>query len=170
MDSDLVLRVLRLASETDTRDGLWWRCDGGFAPLSLFACCPTVLERGVSDCVRITTVNVDRFEAALTDVGAVTNGDFTFGPALFVWRERGARPAADGYPSDVRVHALFDGCGPEHAGVVTFQELAASAVPVAEPVVPCHTTEALVRQAAAGGPDHCGLCGQCAPEPGEVLA
>ncbi len=56
--------------------------------------------------IAITADTVTEFIAAMDDVGAVTDGDFTYGPLLFAVRQHRTRP--DPYPPNRLLWPLFD--------------------------------------------------------------
>lgn len=112
-EPDTTHRVLAAVAAADLHDTVWWRVDGGYAPVTFFVVCNDVFAWGTADAEPITSDTIDAFEAAIEDVKAVTDGDATFGPMLYAARRRHCRPQGGAYPSDRRVWALFDACGPE---------------------------------------------------------
>ncbi len=177
IDLDFILRVLRLVAAGDIREFVNWRCDGGFAPVTFAVDCSDILDWGSADVEPITPANVDEFERALREVADITGGDHTYGPVLFACRMRRTRPQNAAYPSDTRLHPLFDACGPArsvdlhnpqqtkgqpapppergYTGAVT----AVIASITGDPPLPCCDAVSLAASVARGGPDHCGLCG-----------
>lgn len=108
-------RMLRLAHQCDVREQLDWTLNlGGDEVIFVVECADLFLENEY-ETLPVTPADVDAFERALRDVGAVTDGDFTFGPPLYACRVRGRRPCNMGFPADPRVHALFNAAGPDRA-------------------------------------------------------
>ncbi len=101
-------RMLRLAHQCDVREQLDWTLNlGGDEIIFVVECAELFLEREY-ETVPVTPEDVDAFEKALRDVSEATGGDFTFGPSLYACRVRGRRPCNVGYPTDVRLHPLFE--------------------------------------------------------------
>lgn len=100
----LVIRILT-AVGFDNCDDIWWRTDGEYAPISIFAKCNDLFFWGCADCERITAENIDAFEQAYKE--SPENGVL-----LFCCRVRKMRPqgAYYKYISDDEKH-LFDACG-----------------------------------------------------------
>lgn len=116
-DPDYVLRMLQLTAKYGVRDQIdWW----GGVPASNVTFVIEIgelFEPGLVDHVPVGPSDVDSFERALVDVGLASEGDFTFGPALYACRLRGMRPRSGAYPADSRVHRLFDAAGRERPGL-----------------------------------------------------
>lgn len=115
-DADLLtflLRVLR-ATSFDHADILWWRTDGGYAPVTLFVQCNDLFWWGTADCERVTPENVGELERAFEDANAA-NGRLgqIYAGNLFCCRVRKMRPQGCCYPPDRELWPLFDACGPE---------------------------------------------------------
>jgi len=181
-EPDLTLRILTAVARIGQHDTIWWRVDGGYAPITFFAMCNDLFEWGTADLEPITAANVEQFERAIEDVMAASDGDGTYAAALYACRMRQQRPQGAAYPTDTRLWPLFDACGPEReldranplrptGELVAYvleplnkAGLGAAAAAAGEPAVvigtaevepPCHPPV----QPASGGPDHCGLCG-----------
>ncbi len=106
-------RMLRLAHQCEVREQLDWTLNlGGDEIIFVVECADLFLENEY-ETVPVLPEDVDAFERALTDVGAVTDGDYTFGPPLYACRLRRRRPHNMGYPTDSRVHFLFNSAGPD---------------------------------------------------------
>ncbi len=175
-DTDLAMRVLAAAADPEVQNLVWWRREGG--PIAWFVDCTDLFTLGVEDCQPITEDTVHAFERAIADVRDVTGGDATYGPALYVARQRGARPVGGSYPTDDRLWLMFDACGPEHQDSRGTDLTAAEAAPPDRPAYrlePVAEPPTLLEgQAccppapapAAGAPDHCGLCGTPFPAAG----
>lgn len=111
-----VRRVLAVYDGFDGPDGseLWWRTDGEYAPVTMFAMCNDLFFWGSADLEKITPENVVELERAVEDCKKV---DEVVGvceaTSLFCCRVRGMRPQGAAYPKDKKFWPLFDACGPE---------------------------------------------------------
>lgn len=110
-----VMRVLTLFAmfPNDCSESLLWRCDGGYAPITFMVNCSDEFAWACADAEPITPADIDALEQAFTDVRAVDPDALYQAPMLFVARKRGMRPQGAAYPTDARLHPLFDACGPE---------------------------------------------------------
>lgn len=101
----LALRAMQ-ATEDDNCEDIWWRADGEYAPLTIFASCNDLFYWACSDHEKVTQENIHVFEQAYKD--SPKNGAI-----LFCCRMRGMRPQGAYYkyiePSEKH---LFDACGP----------------------------------------------------------
>lgn len=102
------------------------RCFDSLHSWSVYDCqvrfwvdCSGVFEPGLIDMEEITAGNLGLFLSSVDKVLEVTGGDATYAPALFAARVRGCRPFPGAYPSDQRLWALFDACGPLDGPVQT---------------------------------------------------
>ncbi len=109
-DWTLLRSVLSLVARADAHDCLWWSADGD--TVSLFVNC-TGWFGEASDVEPITADRLEAFRQVFADTAAVTGGDMTAAPLLYVCRMRGVRPQQSAYPSDARLWAALDACGPE---------------------------------------------------------
>lgn len=112
MTDDFVLRVLHATARDDNHDDLWWRTDGGHAPITFFVKCSDVFASAYADLEPLTPDTIDEFEQAAADVREAC-GDATYAGDLYCARRRQTRPQGAAYPSDPRLWPLFDACGPE---------------------------------------------------------
>lgn len=112
--SAFVLRVLRLMAEHDNCDGIWWRTDGEYAPVTFFINCNDLLFWGCADCERVTPENIDRLEQAYLDCLAAGDKHGLWGNGVFCARVRQMRPQGACYPKNSpTITALLDACGPK---------------------------------------------------------
>lgn len=111
MGDEFVTRVLRIFSDLDSHDILWWNSEPCF-----FVVCNDVFAWGSADLEEITPKNIGMLEKAIVDVRKVApDEDWLWGPLLFCARVRGMRPQGAVYPSGDRgiiFASLFDECGP----------------------------------------------------------
>jgi hypothetical protein len=97
-----------------SRDELWWRTDGEYAPISLIIDCSDVFFWGRADCEDLTPDNIGELERAVADYKAVDPlMDSTYAHLLFCARLRGMRPHVQYYEHfPEETWSLFDACGP----------------------------------------------------------
>ncbi len=97
-----------MTSENDDCDGLWWRTDGEYAPVTFMVNCNDLFFWACSDAEVITEDNISEFEQAYKDI------DSPYAQILFCCRVRGMRPQKPYYKHiPEKFHKLFDSCGPE---------------------------------------------------------
>ena len=119
MTNEFFLRVFRIFSETNCgNEGLWWRTDDTYAPVTFLVNCSDTFFWGTADCVPLTPENIDIMEQAVADCKAVPSEDKhlarKYAETLFCARIRGMRPMRLAYPSQCpEILPLFDACGPE---------------------------------------------------------
>ena len=108
-----VLRVLQVYS-FDSPDGLWWRMDGEYAPITFFVNCNDFFWWGTADSEQITLDNLQILEQSREDAKSFADNGQLWGDLLFCARVRGQRPQGAYYASiPVELWPLFDACGPE---------------------------------------------------------
>lgn len=106
-----VFDVLRLFSETDCYSDLYWRCEKPNT-VEFYVNVNDLFYWATADAEPITPEDVPAMRQAIVDVHAITGSDYG---AFMLWaaRKRKMRPQRPAYPSDERLRALFDACGPE---------------------------------------------------------
>lgn len=110
-EHDYAHRVLAVFA-FDHTDGLWWRVDAQYAPVTFFATCNDFFAWGGSDVEPITPQDVPLLEQAADDVDTVAGGGGWAGE-LFAARKRGMRPQGAAYADIPQgLWPLFDACGP----------------------------------------------------------
>src|SRR5437773_4315176 len=82
-EHDLTLRILSAVARIDQHDLIWWRVDGGYAPITFFVVCNDLFDWGTADAEPLTAVTIEAFERAIEDVVAATEGDGTYAGALY---------------------------------------------------------------------------------------
>ncbi len=112
--TDFIMRVLTATAMAphDLCGEIFWRVDGKNAPITFFLDCSDTFSWGTADFEPLTEENIHIFEEAVADICAVNPDYAYYAPELFAARIRGRRPMAFAYPSDPKLHALFDACGP----------------------------------------------------------
>ncbi len=108
---ELADRVLRASVDPEVQNLVFWRM--GPYGLTFYVDCTDLFELGREDEQPITAATIHAFERAIADVRQITGGDATYGPALYVARERGRRPMNVSYPTDNRLWIMFDAVGPQ---------------------------------------------------------
>jgi len=92
---------------------LIWRCDGKYAPLTVWVSCSDFFDWASADQEIVTPETIGLLKQAIADVRAV-EPDSWLGGSLYAARQRKKRPMKAAYkyiPDSMRV--LFDACGPE---------------------------------------------------------
>ena len=114
MTAEDAIKVLAVVARHDLTDSIGWRCDGEYAPITIWVNCNDTFAWGCADCEDLTIENLPAFEQAIKDCGAIDPvcGSLT-GCDLFVARIRKQRPQGAAYPKDKALWPLFDECGPE---------------------------------------------------------
>lgn len=119
---DFVMRFFRITSRYENHAEFWWRTDGKYAPLTIFANCNDLFFWGTADSEAVTPENIGELERACEDASRAsrpdepkdTGGGYVYGASLFCARVRGMRPQGACYRNfEKGVAALFDACGPE---------------------------------------------------------
>jgi len=104
--NDLILRILTAVAMYNCSD-IFWRIDGEYAPITIFANCNDLFYWGCADAEEITEDNIDIFEQSYKD--SEDNG-----VELFCCRVRKMRPQEPYYKYiNENEHHLFNECGPE---------------------------------------------------------
>jgi len=110
-----ILKILKVISDCDMHEDLWWRCDGKYAPITFFINCNDLFYWGTANLEEINMDNLAMLEQAKRDCEKI---DKLLGSLyidqLFCCRCRGMRPQRAAYPKDKRFRALFDACGQEN--------------------------------------------------------
>ena len=109
------LKILDVVAQNDLHDCIFWRCDGKYAPITIWINCNDLFCWATADLEEITVERLPEFERAIADcevidpvLGALRGCD------LFCCRMRGMRPQRPAYPTDKpEWKAIFDSCGPE---------------------------------------------------------
>jgi hypothetical protein len=111
-DLDFIMRVLRVFSDADDADYLWWKAAG--EGVEFFVMCNDVFAWGTADAEPITPENIGELEQAYRDAGKACGDKWgTNGALLFVARQRKMRPQGAYYKSlEEAERPLFDACGP----------------------------------------------------------
>jgi len=109
--TEYIIGVLASSAQAGVQDWVTWTAntEEDKPPIEFFVETGSMFS---PDAEPLTPKNLPAYQDALQVVGNVTGGDYTYGPALFVARQRGVRPDNHQYPSDVRLHPLFDDAGP----------------------------------------------------------
>lgn len=121
IDLNFILRVLRVMSDVDCCDDLWWNMNDECATISFFINCSDVFWWATSDYEEITPHNIDELEKVVTDIQELADDNYhtkmsilRCAPLLFISRVRKMRPQGAYYKFfDRKLWALFDACGPE---------------------------------------------------------
>ena len=110
----LVMRILNVTAKHDDYDGLWWRTDGEYAPVTMLVNCNDLFYWACSDAETITDENIDAFEQAYKDAAEAYKYGYCYAQLLFCCRVRGMRPQKPYYEHlPEELHDLFNACGPE---------------------------------------------------------
>ncbi len=112
MDKNYVGRVLRIAELYCQQEFLSWTVPEDLE-VAFGVAVDNLFERDSFCWEAIEPSDVDAYEKACEDVNFATQGDPTYGSALYACRRRGMRPCNSAYPPDQRLTALFDMAGPE---------------------------------------------------------
>jgi hypothetical protein len=118
-----ILRVLRCFNGIDAayHEWLWWRTDGKYAPVMFLVCCNDTFYYASSDVDRLMPDNISLLEETIADIKReVGDGDEeawgVYVPVLFCARIRKMRPIRAAYPSNAKIAAMLDACGPPRTG------------------------------------------------------
>ena len=112
---DLILRAFRVFNgfSGPASDGLWWRTDGEYAPVTLLVMCNDLFTWATAECETLTAENIGLLEATHAELLAIDRELGCFADILFCCRVRGNRPQRPYYQYiDARLHGMFDACGP----------------------------------------------------------
>lgn len=121
---DHVYRAFKAADFNNWQD-LWWRCDGEYAPITVFILCNDLFYWACADNETVTPENISLLEKTYDEMKAIDAREreskvdkpifaITWAAFLFCCRARGMRPQKPFYeflPAPIR--PLFDACGPE---------------------------------------------------------
>jgi hypothetical protein len=123
-----ILKILDFVARHDLHDSIWWRCDGEYAPITIWVNCNDLFYWACADLEELTIDNLPVLAQAIADAREVDSvlGALR-GCSLFCCRMRGMRPQQPAYPKEnsytvggVKTvipaedwKALFDACGPE---------------------------------------------------------
>jgi hypothetical protein len=111
-EDSLELRVLKIFSEHDACDEVWWRTDGEYAPVTFLVNCNDLFYWGCADAEPVTKDNIDNLEGAYSDaVNASKDGEI-YAHLLFCCRAREMRPQGayyDHIPKEM--WSMLDACG-----------------------------------------------------------
>lgn len=113
---DLILRAFRVFNgfRGPASDGLWWRTDDEYAPVTLLVNCNDLFVWASAECEPLTAENIGTLEATYVELLAIDREMGRFTDILFCCRVRGFRPQQPYYQHiDERLHTLFDACGPQ---------------------------------------------------------
>jgi len=117
--TDDALTILAYIAEQDMHDAIFWRCDGQYAPITIWVNCNDLFYWATADCEELTIENLPVLKQAVVDIDAVGPVlGILHAPALFACRVRGMRPQQPAYPhgdyieNEPKLRALFDACGP----------------------------------------------------------
>lgn len=114
MTPDDAIKTLALIADHDLECMIGWRCDGEYAPITIWIQCSDTFGWGCADAEDLTLENLPILEQSIRDCEAV---DPVLGRMiacdLFVARVRGIRPQGAAYPKNKELWPLFDACGPE---------------------------------------------------------
>lgn len=115
MTPEQAVEVLSLVAEYEQHDILWWRCDGDYAPITIWVRCSDAFCWGSADGEEVTPDNLPELRRAFEDAERVCpRFGKIYADTLFVARVRGMRPQGAAYPKDYpQLWPLFDACGPE---------------------------------------------------------
>lgn len=95
--------------------GLRWRCDGEYAPLTVWVDCSDFFQWASADMEKVTPNTIGLLKQAIADVRAI-DPDSWLGGELYAARQRKKRPMKAWYRHTPEpLHAMFDACGPERA-------------------------------------------------------
>lgn len=111
---EFLLKFFEITS-MDLCDEFFWRTDGTYAPLTIFANVSDCFYWGCGDTEEITPENIGAFEQAVKDAReADTHYGYIYSQMLFACRIRKMRPQGCWYENfNPSLAALFDACGPE---------------------------------------------------------
>jgi hypothetical protein len=126
--------MLSLVARFGVRDQIDWWCGVPEDNVTFVVEIGGLFEAGLHDHVPVAPSDVDSFEQALVDVGEASEGDYTYGPALYACRLRTQRPREGAYPSDARLHRLFDAANKPRPGIALPPPPPLSVPAVASPV------------------------------------
>lgn len=119
--ASFMLAVLGLLAEMDRySEPIYWATHDGYAPITFFVNCNDFFWWATADAERLMPEDLPMLRQALTDSkkccdegkGAEGGEDDDWGFLLFCARKRKMRPQQPAYPTDARLRALFDACGP----------------------------------------------------------
>ena len=113
-EDSLELRVLKIFSEHDACDDVWWRTDGDYAPVTFLVNCNDLFYWACADAEAITKCNIDALDQAFKDALESHKYGCCHATLLFCCRQRGMRPQGAYYAHIPKeLWPLFDSCGPE---------------------------------------------------------
>ena len=130
-DFNTLLRIMGAMASNDDCDNLFWRTDGSYAPITVFAICNDLFYWGTADLEEITGDNIANYEETVKELKAIAEpyragrvepapGDQDMNLAhiyamdLFCCRVRKMRPQRPCYKRyPPGLHRLFDACGEE---------------------------------------------------------
>ncbi len=107
---ELALRVMRIFDSFGGPDcdGVWWRTDGEYAPVTMIVNCNDLFYWGCADAEVITEANVEALESTVAEVRAIDECLVDSAPLLWCCRMRKQAPQAPYYKHlDSRLHNLF---------------------------------------------------------------
>lgn len=108
MNYEFVLKVLKLFSDNDCCDDVWWRCDEEYAPVTFIVNCNDTFDYACSDAETVTPENFAILEQSFADCDRLC-GNPIWASTLFCARLRKLEIIADLYrtvPAPIR--PLFD--------------------------------------------------------------
>lgn len=116
---DLILRAFSVFDgfAGPSPEGLWWRTDGDYAPVTLLVDCNDLFVWGSADAETLTEQSINVLESAAEDMRALhPRGDFDQAGLLYCCRMRKMRPQGAYYKHIEKPWwPLFNACGPERA-------------------------------------------------------
>lgn len=116
MTPEQAIEILAYIASEDLCGTIWWRCDGKFAPITIFVNCNDLFFWAAADTEPITPETLPILKQAIEDAKKIDDVDGSFvGLELYCCRIREIRPQRPAYPKNDKFHALFDSCGPERS-------------------------------------------------------
>lgn len=119
VDFDLIRRAFAVFDGFDgpPSDGLWWRTDGEYSPITLMVNCNDLFVWGCADLERLDYDGIDGLEQAIMDATKAGDGCREYGHLLWVSRRRGLCPQEPYFKCFPQaMHALFRACGNQIEG------------------------------------------------------
>lgn len=114
---DFILKVLKLFSDYDVHDDLFWTFRDDDGPVTLMVNCNDLFWWACADLEEITPKNIDLLEKSFKDCMKISGMSVLYATDLFVARVRQMRPQGACYsktfPEHKKLWVLLDECGPE---------------------------------------------------------
>jgi hypothetical protein len=113
-NQEFVIEILKLMSNYDSTDSLFWKWQKDKNEFKVYVVCNDLFCWASADLEEITQENLTELKKAYEDAVAAspTFGEI-YGSDLFCARIRGERPQGAAYPREKELYPLFNAVGPE---------------------------------------------------------